>query len=158
MDEPQQIEWTGEISYAHFIHTDLGSPCYRIHGHNSKISLSIVGMLGGDGMVIDFRKVKEIVNEYDHKFLVPENNITFMPGVGAEITDGKNKIITIHTGYTASILCLNVPVVTAECLARNLANKILKSQLNIMIVECVWCETEKNKATYVATKPGFDKS
>lgn len=42
-------------------------PCARLHGHNWKITIYCKGdKLDKIGMLIDFKKIKEIVNKYDH--------------------------------------------------------------------------------------------
>lgn len=43
--------------------------CKEVHGHNYKICVKIQRYNLKDGMVIDFGKVKDIVNELDHKDL-----------------------------------------------------------------------------------------
>ncbi|MFO7986586.1 MAG: 6-carboxytetrahydropterin synthase QueD [Desulfatiglandaceae bacterium] len=48
--------------------------CERLHGHNWKIEVRVKGAaLGEDGLVVDFRKIKEetrkVLDELDHRFL-----------------------------------------------------------------------------------------
>ncbi|MFO7738096.1 MAG: 6-carboxytetrahydropterin synthase QueD [Desulfatiglandaceae bacterium] len=48
--------------------------CENLHGHNWKIEVFLAGEeLGKDGMLMDFRRVKEaakgVLDELDHKFL-----------------------------------------------------------------------------------------
>jgi 6-pyruvoyltetrahydropterin/6-carboxytetrahydropterin synthase len=59
---------------AHFILDDKGSPCEEPHGHTYKLRVVVEGPVKKDGMVIDFRDIKRIVNELvmprlDHKDL-----------------------------------------------------------------------------------------
>jgi len=48
---------------AHFILDDKGSPCEEPHGHTYKLRVVIEGPVRKNGMVIDFRDIKKIVNE-----------------------------------------------------------------------------------------------
>ncbi|ADD03269.1 6-pyruvoyl tetrahydropterin synthase and hypothetical protein [Thermoanaerobacter italicus Ab9] len=48
--------------------------CEELHGHTYKLEVTVEGKPDGEGMVIDFVKLKEIVNEkvvkkLDHKYL-----------------------------------------------------------------------------------------
>ncbi len=58
---------TLEVSSAHSV---LGEP---LHGHNYKIVLGIEGPLGEDGLVLDFRLLRDILREatsqLDHRYL-----------------------------------------------------------------------------------------
>ncbi len=54
------------ISASHKLRNYKG-PCAELHGHNWKITISCKSNeLGSQGMLIDFKRIKEIVNEYDH--------------------------------------------------------------------------------------------
>jgi len=65
-----------EFSAVHFI---IGhEKCGRLHGHNWKLSVSIEGIPGDSGMMIDFgdlkKILKKIIEKYDHGVLIPERN------------------------------------------------------------------------------------
>ncbi len=47
---------------SHFL-TKYHGKCENLHGHNYKIVVSIHGPIKEDGMVIDFKIIKDIVNE-----------------------------------------------------------------------------------------------
>jgi len=58
---------------SHFL-TKYHGKCENLHGHNYKLIVTIKGPVGDDGMVIDFKQVKEIVkekviNKLDHTHL-----------------------------------------------------------------------------------------
>mgnify|MGYP000001762538 FL=1 len=56
-----------EISGAHFLHLDYESKCTNLHGHNWIITVTVQNdTLDRNGMVVDFSKIKEIVNQFDH--------------------------------------------------------------------------------------------
>lgn len=45
-------------------------PCKNLHGHTWKIEVDIYGSTNPDtGMVVDFRRVKDIIDELDHSYL-----------------------------------------------------------------------------------------
>jgi 6-pyruvoyltetrahydropterin/6-carboxytetrahydropterin synthase len=48
--------------------------CRELHGHSYKLSVTIIGSVKSNGMVMDYSKLKEIVNKkaidiLDHKYL-----------------------------------------------------------------------------------------
>lgn len=56
-----------EVSGAHRLNLPYGSKCTNLHGHNWIIYVTCKSdKLNDDGMVIDFVKIKEIVNQLDH--------------------------------------------------------------------------------------------
>ena len=53
---------------------DFEGSCEKLHGHNWKIEVVVTGKkLGKDGLLIDFRLIKEatkrVLDELDHKYL-----------------------------------------------------------------------------------------
>lgn len=59
-----------EISAAHNLFLNYESKCKNLHGHNYIITVYCKrDELDDSGMVIDFTKIKEVVNEFDHKYL-----------------------------------------------------------------------------------------
>ena len=62
------LKKTLTISASHSLDLDYDSKCKNQHGHNWKIIVFIKGFeLDKNGMLIDFSKIKEIVNIFDHK-------------------------------------------------------------------------------------------
>jgi len=57
-----------EISAAHWLEGYDG-PCVNLHGHTFLIEVWCKGPIQDDGMVIDFKQIKDILNEYDHRTL-----------------------------------------------------------------------------------------
>lgn len=52
----------------------LFGKCSNLHGHNYKLEVSVSGDIKDDGMVINFKRLKEIINKnvtnyYDHQFI-----------------------------------------------------------------------------------------
>lgn len=65
------------VETAHILDSSYMTQCQRFHGHSARIVLSISSMgLNQDGMVIDFKKLKEffqpIYDTLDHHCLVSE--------------------------------------------------------------------------------------
>jgi 6-pyruvoyltetrahydropterin/6-carboxytetrahydropterin synthase len=75
-----EIEDITNIDYSHFL--PWHNKCGKIHGHSSKVSVKIGGILGLESKpwLIDFGKAKQIVkdicNSYDHKLLVDRNSVS----------------------------------------------------------------------------------
>lgn len=65
------IKKTLEVAASHNLKLDYESPCGNLHGHNWIITVWCRNEeLNSNGMVIDFKKIKEIVHgTMDHKFL-----------------------------------------------------------------------------------------
>lgn len=108
------------IAVAHLVQSaDEKSPCRRLHGHNLRIIVEIEGEVKLDGMIVDFRHIKEIINELDHKTLIPQELATW---------DGND--ILIETEYNRYVIpksdcaILYITTVTAENLAKYLVYRI----------------------------------
>jgi len=57
-----------EVSGAHNLHLNYESPCENSHGHNWQITIYCKREdLDENGMIVDFTKIKGIVNQLDHK-------------------------------------------------------------------------------------------
>ena len=58
---------------SHKLELDYKSPCQNTHGHRWEVIITITTYkLNKNGMVVDFKHLKEIVNELDHKCLNEE--------------------------------------------------------------------------------------
>jgi len=73
-----EISKTFTISCAHILPQHPGK-CSRLHGHNYTIEVAVEGEVGGDGMVMDFDALNDlvktlIVDRFDHKFILPTGN------------------------------------------------------------------------------------
>lgn len=68
-----ELKIVTHMSAAHQLR-EYGGQCERLHGHNWKIEVYITGgELGEDGLLIDFRRIKEVsaalLENMDHTFL-----------------------------------------------------------------------------------------
>lgn len=67
-----------EISGSHCLNLDYDSKCKNLHGHNWIITVTLKSeKLDKNGMILDFTKIKEIVNQLDHNHL--NNIVPFNP-------------------------------------------------------------------------------
>lgn len=48
--------------------------CSRPHGHNYEISVEVTGTLTEEGWVVDKANVTDIIDDWDHKFLVEDGD------------------------------------------------------------------------------------
>ena len=65
-----QISKRIEVAGSHQLALDYDSPCQHLHGHNWIITVHVEGKyLDNNGMLIDFKHIKEIVNQLDHAFI-----------------------------------------------------------------------------------------
>jgi 6-pyruvoyltetrahydropterin/6-carboxytetrahydropterin synthase len=61
------------ISSGHrILHHD--GKCSRPHGHNYNISVVVTGELTAEGWVVDKGDVTDVINEWDHRFLLEEGD------------------------------------------------------------------------------------
>ena len=133
------------MSAAHMVHTDDGSPCYRIHGHNWRAIVEITGMPREDGMIIDYKEVKSFLNRFDHKiwFPAPEHI-----GKCRKLEGMRNFFLQFAPD---DIEMIDVPVITSEHMARFFAEGIHKLSQSISSVKVTLYESEKSYAEYVSS-------
>jgi 6-pyruvoyl-tetrahydropterin synthase len=118
------IQTEKTIAIAHLVQTaDEKSPCRRLHGHNLKVVVTINGEVKDDGMVVDFRMAKEIINKLDHRTIVPKSLVV----------SKEDELLYISTGYSrfalplTDVVVLNLPAITAETLAMYFVREIKKT-------------------------------
>jgi len=64
-----QVHTEVTISAAHHL-PDYKGKCSNVHGHSWRIEVDIDGSVDPNtGMLVDFSKIKDIINELDHKDL-----------------------------------------------------------------------------------------
>jgi 6-pyruvoyltetrahydropterin/6-carboxytetrahydropterin synthase len=68
-----ELKIISQFAAAHQLR-DFEGDCERLHGHNWKVEVYVTGEnVGHDGLLIDFRKIKDAtkqgLDEFDHKFL-----------------------------------------------------------------------------------------
>jgi 6-pyruvoyltetrahydropterin/6-carboxytetrahydropterin synthase len=115
--------------------------CGRLHGHTYAIHAKIYGEVDDKGIILDFKLVKEILNEItlklDHKILIPKNSKF------AQIKVNENSVImkTLGKIYNFPIEdCILLPIesTSAEILSEyilKLFYKQLKKYDNLNCIE-----------------------
>jgi 6-pyruvoyltetrahydropterin/6-carboxytetrahydropterin synthase len=99
--------------------------CGRLHGHTYAVHANIGGKPDKKGIIMDFSLLKEtlreIVDELDHKILIPENNnaakIEKVNDSVKVTSHGKNYVFPLND-------CIFLPINSTS--AENLASYILK--------------------------------
>lgn len=101
--------------------------CARLHGHSYIVRLAVEGDIGEDGMVMDFvvlkRALRNMVECYDHRVLLPGNSEDAQIDVGDETTvvsRGKRYVFP-----TEDVVILDVKHTTAEEMAAMMLDGLL---------------------------------
>ncbi len=77
-----KLELEHHFSAAHQLKNAFSKECNDfLHGHNWKVKVEIEAHYLVEGMIIDFKKLKSIINELDHK-----NLMTDVPEIDFETT------------------------------------------------------------------------
>jgi len=111
---------------AHFVTYGEGQ-CEHLHGHNYRLTVTLHGSLDEHAIVYDFvilkERLRDLVNELDHRTLLPTQNSLL--GIKDE---GKN--VTVHYKLRKysfpkeDVVLLEIPNTTAEMLAKWFAQGI----------------------------------
>jgi 6-pyruvoyltetrahydropterin/6-carboxytetrahydropterin synthase len=131
----------GEISYemtfdaGHRIVGHKGK-CARLHGHTYKVHIMASGSVHEPGFVVDFGDLKDIVNEWDHKMLLWNEDLPRLKYLSKIEEEKELGIVRLPFNPTA------------EHMAQHLAEKIYEEFGLISIMVELW-ETPKCMARYV---------
>ncbi len=145
------------FSSAHFI-TFRGHQCETLHGHNYRVGVSVEGSVDAECLfVVDFsilkKVVRKLVDEIDHKVLLPVKN----PKLAFRDV-GRHRQVDYfgeHTYTFPQVDCAMVPIenTTAEMLAQYFAH-LLRDELkvlgisNLTLIEMEVEESFGQSATY----------
>ncbi|GAA0304601.1 6-pyruvoyl trahydropterin synthase family protein [Halarchaeum salinum] len=75
--------------------------CSRPHGHNYEISVTVTGTLSEDGWVVDKGDVTDVVDEWDHRFLLEEGDPLIKAFEASDDTDG---VVVLEHPPTAEVM------------------------------------------------------
>lgn len=135
---------------SHFVQTaDPLSPCRSLHGHTWKVVVNIKGIVQKDGMVIDFRHIKSIIKQMDHKTLVPEHLIQLYDQDNPRHLWENYLIVTDYASYSIpkkDVYTLLIESVTAENLAKYFLKKIKKETMIYKRISVTVYESENSFA------------
>ena len=114
--------------------------CGRLHGHTYAIHTKIFGDIDDKGIILDFKLIKEILNEIasnlDHKILIPKNSKF------AKIEIEKNSIIMKTLGKTYSFPiedCILLPIesTSAEALSEYILKIFVKKLIKFENIDSI---------------------
>lgn len=109
-----KIRAEGSFDAAHLLGNYEGK-CRNLHGHTYLYEVEVEAEEArSDGMVVDFNRVKEIVDEYDHAFLYPEHASTIEKALFTLLSANSMKVKAL-SAFERS---------TAENIATQLANEL----------------------------------
>ncbi len=142
----------------HFI-TYHGDVCERLHGHNYRVAVEVEDDLDENHYVFDFIMLKdltlEIVNELDHRMLLPEKHSAI-----SVVGDGPNWVVRHKEKYWSFPRedCKVLPIAntTAELLADYIAGRLsgtfAEKKLNIPRVVRVEVEESFGQSAQVEVR------
>lgn len=143
-----QVETSHTICAAHRLLNHPGK-CARIHGHNYKITYTLIRHnfdFMGDGMVLDFSEIKKNVCQYvdaimDHKIILQETDPLVQilaNSLGEE--EFKNQVFIMNARPTAEVMAASILFNVQEQL-----NKLCDGKITVGSVKVE--ETPGNAAT-----------
>ena len=149
----------------HFISYE-GHKCEKLHGHNYRATVEVVGVLDENFYVFDFvalkRLTKAITDELDHHMLLATRNAQIKVEETADrirVTYKDREWIFPHGD------CVLLPIenTTAELIARYIAMRLIASMLKecSFVPDVLRVEVEENigqSATYEFCREASDKS
>ena len=113
------------ISAGHRIMHHEGK-CRRPHGHNYEISVRVVGELTEAGWVVDKGDITDVIDDWDHRFLVEEGD----PLVEAFETSGDaDALVVLGEPPTAEVMA----VILEQRLAERLPDTV--SEIDVTVRE-----------------------
>ena len=90
--------------------------CANLHGHTYHGTVTLEGKVNGNGMVLDYNKIKQIVDEFDHAIVFSAQNIR---------NEAENKLHEWAVNHDMKYVVLHTGKSTAERIAEYLAVSFL---------------------------------
>lgn len=114
------------FSACHFI--PRHEKCSRLHGHSYIVRLRLEGEIGAEGMIMDFvilkKELKAIIEEFDHRTLIPTESedvrVTVTPESVEAVSCGKRYLFPRE-----DVTLLPIPTTTAEEMARMMTRRMV---------------------------------
>ena len=114
------------FSACHFI--PRHEKCSRLHGHSYIVRLRLEGEIGEEGMIMDFvvlkKKLKQMIDELDHKTLLP----TASQDVRLTVSDDSVEAVSRGKRYVfprEDVTLLDVPTTTAEEMSKMMTRRMV---------------------------------
>ncbi len=143
--ENSSIRVVKDISAGHIL--DDVEKCGRMHGHNYRIEIEIMGEVQSDGMILNFDRVKDVVMQYDHKFIASKKQV--ISSSGGKL-NGTYELLCNHKNYTMrkdEVEVLSADFSSAENFAKEIAYQLNTSK-GVRGVTVIVEETPNNKAVF----------
>lgn len=117
--------------------------CANLHGHSYKIRVTLSGENIDNGMIMDFKQLKSIINLIipDHRYIFNKNDI-IQKNIADFLIKNNKKVVAYEFETTAE----NMVIYFAKKI-QELINTQLKS--NLIVTKVTLWETEKNYAEWV---------
>jgi len=93
--------------------------CSRPHGHNYEITVAVEGTLTEEGWVVDKGAVTEVVDEWDHRFILERGDPLIE---GFEVSGDEGALVVIEHPPTAEVLSALLERRLAEALPENVTD------------------------------------
>lgn len=113
-------------SACHFI--PRHEKCSRLHGHSYIVRLRLEGDIGAEGMIMDFvvlkKELKAIIEELDHKVLLPTRN----PDAKVDVGEDSVEVNCLGKRYVfprMDVTLLDIPTTTAEEMAKMMTLRMI---------------------------------
>lgn len=117
--------------------------CARLHGHTYAFEVKLFGpILDETGFIADFGRIKDLLNEWDHRTLLWDGNDEL-----ADVIEG----CEFRSSRRGSVVRLPFNP-TAENLSRHVAEELLERFPAVVKAEVVCRETAKSSARWIATR------
>lgn len=106
------------ISTGHrILHHD--GKCSRPHGHNYEVTVEVAGTLTDEGWVVDKGVVTDVIDEWDHRFLVEAGD----PLVEAfEASDDGDALVVLEHPPTAEVMSVVLEEQLLDALPENVTS------------------------------------
>lgn len=130
--------------------SEISHPCETLHGHNYRVGIELIGSLDNkNGYILDFgiikKLIKELLNQFDHKVLVPTKNQS------VKVDKKKDRIVirfreNRYDLPLSNVILLPAQNTTAEMLAKYFAGKIKEEfkKMRVANIQTVEVEVEEN--------------
>lgn len=152
MSKQISVEVSGiDFAAAHFV--SEGGSCEKLHGHNYHVAVRVHGGLNPQGMVIDFRilkqRVQQLCKQWDHFILLPAKSALIKTSQENQQTHVQTPNGT-YSFPSKDVVVIDIVETTAEELARFLCQRLKDSLLtgfpNITRVEVILAESVTSRA------------
>jgi 6-pyruvoyltetrahydropterin/6-carboxytetrahydropterin synthase len=135
-------------------HQNGKGKCARLHGHSYRFEVTLAAEVLEGGFVADFGDVKALLDEWDHRMLLWDDDpLVVMDGwsESAREQDLEGVVPSATSALEGTLGVLRVPFIpTAENMAEYLARRMVNEFDTVMFAEVQVYETTKTCASFYA--------